>query len=288
MKTFTDNSEPVAIILASEPLGDELQTIFGRQDVSSLMIAGTSIIEHIIMELQDLKIHECIILARENASQVQSLIGDTRRWGMNITVMNYSLSVDQVLREYKSLSKPNGLLVIEADRLRSHCIGEFLAQANESEYALLEGFSAAQPLGINLLKPSSADFIINAMPINLKDTVVNIMASTHDFHRANFDVVAGTLPGLEPSVQMNSTVGQRQHWAAKVATRTAKYQESLMIDHHCRVGKNVSLKAVILNHDVYVERNSDLENTIVMPNAIISATQAIKNAVVHENIVFQI
>jgi len=82
------------------------------------------------------------VLARQNADQVQTLIGDTRRWGINITVMNYSLTKDQVLREYKSLSSPNGLLIVEVDRLRSRCIERFLSQAEVSDYSLLEARTA--------------------------------------------------------------------------------------------------------------------------------------------------
>ncbi len=288
MKPYSDNTDPVAIILADQPMGEELQAVFGRQDLASLRIAGNTIVEHILMELQDMKIHECIVLARQNAVQVQAEIGNAERWGMNITVMDYSLSKEQVLREYKSLSTPNGLLIIEADRLRSHCIGNFLRRANASEYSLLEARCAHQPLGITLLKNTKADFIINTMSIEVDDVVVNTLGSTHDFHRANFDVVVGNFKGLEPSVHINSIVGQRQHWASNVQPHCDAHQGNIMIDRHCRLGRDVSLKSVILNHDVYVERNVSLENTIVMPNAIISSPKPIKNAIVHEGMVFQI
>jgi len=112
------------------------------------------------------------VLARQNADQVQTLIGDTRRWGINITVMNYSLTKDQVLREYKSLSSPNGLLIVEVDRLRSRCIERFLSQAEVSDYSLLEARTAEQRLGITLLKANDSDFIINAMPIELNDVTM--------------------------------------------------------------------------------------------------------------------
>lgn len=288
MKSYSENIKPVAIILADQPLGTELQTIFGNQDLSSLVVAGTSIVEHVLMELRDMKIQECIVLARENAVQIQSQIGDIRRWGMNITVMKHSLSKDEVLRKYKSLCQPNGLLVVEVDRLRSHCVKAFLNQANHSEYSLLEARSKGQAIGVTLLKATTSDFIINAMPIELDNIMISQLRSTHEYHQANFDVVVGNFQGLEPSVQINSTVGQRQHWAAKVHARSTAYEGSVMIDHHCRVSKDVSLKSVILNHDVYVERNVSLENTIVMPNAIISAGKPIKNAIVHEDMIYQI
>jgi len=288
MKPYSKIAQPVAIVLADKPLTNDLETIFGRQELSSLMIAGNTVIEHVLMELQDLKVQECIVLARENASQIQTLIGDTRRWGINITVMNYSLTKDQVLREYKSLSSPNGLLIVEVDRLRSRCIKLFLDQATLSDYSLLEAQSAKHPLGITLLKANDSDFIINAIPIGLNDVVVNPLRTTRDFHQANFDVVASNFPGLEPSVHINSTIGQRQHWASHVHTQPNHYSADMMIERHCMVGKDVSLKSVILNHDVYVEKNAHIENTIVMPHAIISAQRPIKNAIINEDMIYQL
>lgn len=288
MQSDSKTTNPVAIILADQPLSTDLCTIFGQQELSSLIVAGNTIIEHVLMELQDLNIQECIVLARKNANKIQTLIGDTRRWGINITVMNYSLSKQEVLREYKSLSSPNGLLIIEVDRLRSRCLEQFLNQTKTSDYSLLEAKSGGQSLGLTLLKASESDFIINSMPIEIDNIEVNSMATIQDFHRANFDVVMNLFPGLEPSVQINSTVEQRQHWASQVDTSLKPFKKDIMIERHCRVGKGASLKSVILNHDVYIQKNASLENTIVMPNAVISASMPIKNAIINGENIFQI
>jgi len=40
MKPHLEKNKPVAIILADKPLSSNLETIFGKQDISSLMIAG--------------------------------------------------------------------------------------------------------------------------------------------------------------------------------------------------------------------------------------------------------
>ncbi len=287
MEDQTKN-KPAAIILADAPLSSDLETIFGKQDLSSLVIAGYSVIEHILMELQDLKIQDCIVLSRRNASNVQALIGDTRRWGMNISAMNYSLSKEQVLREYKSLSQPNGLLIIEADRLRSRCIGTFLNKSADSSYSLLEAKRMNESLGVTLLKANDSDFIINAMPIEINDIVLSPLRTSREFHNTNFDVVVNNFPGLEPSVQINTTIGERQHWASKVQTKAITKNSNSMIAKHCMVGKGALLDSVILNHDVYVERNANLSNAVVMPDAIISAERPIANAIINGNMVYQI
>lgn len=287
MKNQT-TTRPTAIILADNPLSDDLKSIFERKEKSTLMIAGHTLIEHVLMELQDLNFEQCIILSKGDAAEVQKLVGDSKRWGMSINVMDYSLSLGHILREYKSLSESSGLLVLEADRLRSHCVEGFLAAANTSNYNLIEGTYQQQRVGITLLKHTNSDLIINAMPIEIKALTTNTLCTTRDFHRANFDVMADRFTGLVPSVRHNSTLGTRQHWASKVHKRSNVDSSNVMIDRHCRVGRGVRLSSVILNHNVYVESNMCLENSIVMPNSIVDGHHSVKNAIISEDRVFSI
>ncbi|MBX2848441.1 MAG: hypothetical protein KTR16_08975, partial [Acidiferrobacterales bacterium] len=193
-----------------------------------------------------------------------------------------------VLLVFKSLSDDSGLLVIEADRVRSQCIDEFLSLAAKSEYSLLEAFNSNGAIGITLLKPTNADFIINAMPILIESVIVNSLNSAYDFHRANFDVVAGEFAGLEPSVMINSQHGRRQHWTSHVSKGVRGNWNEVMIDERCQIGKQARLNSVILNHDVYVEDRASVENSVVMSNSLISATQAVENAIIHNGAVFQL
>lgn len=284
----TDNKMPTALILADQLLDSGLKKIFSEVEKSSLMIAGYSVIDHLLMELRDLNFQQCIVIAKGSAKKLQANLENTKRWGMTITVMEYSLSKEQVLREYKSLSEPNGLLVLEMNKLRSHCVKDFLDQAASSEYSLLEAVSSGVKSGMTLLKHSESDLIINAMPIELEGLVFNPLSTSRDFHQANFDVVSGLYKGLEPSVQHNSKLGRRQHWASHVHKHSRLVEDELMIDRHCQVGKEASLDSVILNHDVFIERNAQLENTVVMPNSVVSNQQQIKNAIVNDGVVFQI
>jgi len=288
MQTKTKMNLPTAVILADHSLSGSLKTVFGDSDTSSLMIAGFSILDHCLMELQDLGFEQCIILATHNAKQLQARFGRTNRWGMTITIIDVALSREQVLREYKSLSEPNGMLVIEMDRLRSHCVKSYLEKCDESEYSLLEGITNNKRLGLTLLKNTDADFIINTHCIDLDDVTINRINDCQDFHRANFDIVDGVYNGLEPSVQHNSQTGLRQHWASHVHKRTKLVPDHNMIERHCQLGSRASLDSVILNHDVYIESRTKLKNTVVMPNAIISNQIPIKDAIINEGRVYQI
>ena len=296
----TQGGAPTAIVLAGQLVQEELKDVFGCLEYASLIVAGKTVVEHILLELQELGVEQCFVLAGENAEEIQKLVDRDGRWGMVVTVMNYVRSVDEVLREFKSLCESSGLLVIEADRLRGFCLKEFLKQAAESEYSLLEAKFGSLCSGITLLKPTSADFITNAMPIYLHDIEVNNLNTASDFHKANFDVMSGVYQGLEPSVMLNGQLGRRQHWASHVSTPGIAASlgfasndsqmdwEDVMIERHCQIGRQVSMNSVIINHGVYVEAQSELENAVVMPKSIVSSTRELSNCIVHRDAVFDL
>lgn len=281
-------ARPVAIVLADELVGQELNEIFGKIELASLMIAGRSVIEHVLSELQDLNFDQCIVLAGNNAASIQEMVGNDGRWGMTLTVMNYARSTEQILHEFKSLSEENGLLVVEASTIRGHCLKEFLTRANQSEYSLLEARDQVGRVGISLLKPTPASFVINPMPITIESLSVNSLDSAQDFHRANFDLVSGVFRGLEPGVVVNNQHGRRQHWSSHVSRGVSGDWPKVMIDRRCQVGRKAFLNAVILNPDVYVEGRASLDNTIVMPNSVISSAHKISNSIVNRGTVFQL
>lgn len=280
--------QPNAIILAGEPLENDLSTIFGKRETASLMIGGTMLIEHTLRELQDLNFSQCIVLAKDNASEIHALVNGSKHWGMNIEVMNYTPSKTELLREFKSMSQPNGLLLIEANKLRSRSVAQFLKQCNQTDYPLHEATSSNSELGLTYLKPSNADLIITARPIKMPDVNVNSFLTTYDFHRANMDLITGKYAGLESSVSSHLIGPRLQHWSAKVDKRSNINQASVMIDRKCRIERNVSMDAVVLNHGVYVEKNVTLQNTIVMPNAVIPANQDIRNSIVDGDRIYSV
>lgn len=288
MNMRNKQNQPTAIILADRTLSGNLKTVFGETEMASLVVAGYTILDYLLMELRDLGFDQCIVLAKQSAKKLQARFSKSQRWGMTITIMDFALSKDQVLREYKSLSEPNGLLVFEMNRLRGHCVKRFLELANKSDYSLFEGVVSGQAMGITFLKQTNADFVINAKSIELEGLVFNDIKNCRDFHRANFELIAGNYDGLDPSVRRNSELGLRQHWASKVHKNTKLHSKENMIERRCQIGSNARLESVILNHDVLIEHDAKIRNSIVMPNSVISNQMPIKNAIVNDGQVFQI
>jgi len=279
---------PTAIILAGQALENDLSTIFGMRETASLVIAGSMLIEHVLRELQDLNFSQCIVLANDNANNIQRLVNRSKHWKMSVEVMNYTLGKDQLLRDFKSISDPNGLLLIEANKLRSQSVAQFLDQCHQTDYLLYEAVHANEELGLTYLKPSKYDLIINARQIDMPEVIVNPLQNTRDFHRANMDLILGKYIGLESSVSSQLTGTRLQHWSARIDKRSNINKAGVMIDRKCRVERNVNMKSVVLNHNVYVEKNTTLENTIVMPNAVIPANQNICNAIVQGEKIYRI
>jgi len=284
----TNPNSPTAIVLAGQPIAGDLDKIFGIRETASLMIAGSMLIEHVLRELQDLNFSQCIVLANDNAHQIHSVVNGLQHCGMKIEVMNYALSKEQILREFKSLSQPNGLLVVETNQLRSQSIEKFLHACDKTDYSLYEAVGVSGSLGVTYLKSSDADFIINARKIEIRNVSTNPLQNTRDFHQANIDLIHGRFNGLESSVSSHRVESKLQHWSAQVHNQTNVARTGVMIDRKCCVERNVSLHAVVLNHNVYVERNAALKNTVVMPGAVIPSNSKIGNAVVHGEAVYQV
>jgi len=286
---ITDNNiQSTAIVLAGHLVNGTLRDVFGKRETASLMIAGCSIIEHILRELDESGFTQCIVLAGNNATEIHSLVNKCRHWRMSTEVVNYLLNTDEVLLEFKSLSQPNGLLVIEANRLRSQSILSFIDECDKTDYVLYKAMGVDGDLGLSYLKPSSSDFIINPKHILMDEVVCNPLENASDFYCANLDLIQGKFTGLHSSVASHSNGSTFQHWSAKVNKRCQLENTSVMIDQKCRVERNVKLNSVILNKKVYVEKNSILENTIVMPNVVIPANQVIRNAIVSDQKVYEL
>jgi len=207
---------------------------------------------------------------------------------MNIEVMSSPLRKEEILREYKSMSEPNGLLLIEANKLRSHSVKQFLEVCNNTDYLLYDAVNSNDKLGLTYLKPSSASFIINPKLVELNQVKLSPLRNIQDFHQANIELIKGKYTGLDSSVSYQSIGNRLQHWSAKVHKRTRVEKLSVMIDRRCRVERHVNLNSVVLNRDVYVDRNTTLDNTIVMPDTIIPANHSISNAIIHGENVYRL
>lgn len=279
---------PVAIVLADQRLKEGLLDVFGDTETASLSVAGHTVVEHLLMELQEIGVKDCIVLASGNAASIYKSVNAVSKWGMSIEVYDFSITPEQALNEFKSLSEDSGLLVISADRLRGRCVEQFIEKSNACEYTLHEAFTNGQRLNMFYQKPSTSKIAMSPKPLLIDNIRVNNLCGTKAFHLANFEVLSGKYDGLNCAVKTKVPSDGFYHWSSSVDRGVNIINSQVMVGERCRVEKGVSLDNVVINNDVFVDRDIQLQNAVIMSDTIVSGRHNIRNALVVGDTVFQV
>lgn len=283
-----NNGMPAAIVLADQQLSSGLNDFFGDAEIASLSVAGHTVVEHLLMELQEIGVKDCIVLASGNAASIYTSVKSVSKWGMSIEVYDFSITAEQALNEFKSLSEVSGLLVISADRLRGRCVKTFIELSKVSSESALEAFSNDTSLSMFYQKPTTSKVAIIPKPLIVNNVKVNNLSCVVEFHRANFEVLSGAFNGLGCAVKSKSPSQGFYHWSSSVDRGVNIVNEQVMVGERCRVEKGVSLDKVVINNDVFVDRGIQLQNSVIMSDTIVSGRKNIINALVVGDSVYQV
>lgn len=275
---------PVVIIMAGNRHAALLPIKSGIADCE-LPVAGRCLLEYCLMELMALGIKQSFIIANENAVNIQSLVGGGERWGMNIEVMQYRTSESEILKNFASLSEPDGLLVVDANKLRGYCMHEFISRARKSKSYLLRARVKRQGLGLTYLKGAGKKKSDKILQLGNAVIAINHMQTLQDYHRANLDVIKGCYAGLVPNAKEGEFIFKHHHTFVHKQT---KVMNDVMVGEHCHVSKGAFLSDVVLNGDVYIDSQSRLHNSVVLPKTYIGKKLQIKNAIVCPDKIIQI
>lgn len=279
---------PAAIVLADQRLKEGLREVFGDTETASLSVAGHTVVEHLLMELQEIGVKDCIVLASGNATSIYQSVKAVSKWGMAIEVYDFAITAEQALNEFKSLSEASGMLVISADRLRGRCVESFIEKSNASDHSVHEAFSQTESLNMFYQKPTTSSLAIIPKPVIIDNVKVNNLCGAREFHRANFEVLSGAFNGLGCVVKSNEPSDGFYHWSSSVDRSVKIANSQVMVGERCRVEKGVSLDTVVINHDVFVDRDIQLQNSVVMSDTIVSGRRNISNALVVGDSVYQV
>ena len=186
--TIKGLSLPIVVLLADEIVSDDLKAVYGHMCKASLEIEGKSLLDRSLEELHDLGIEQCIILAGTNAYELSDELDRALYPKMNITIFHYKRALSQVLREFKNLSEPSGMLVLSVSYLLNQHIGVFLSSAEQSEYTLLQAVCEEGNCGLTLLKPTDAEYVQNAMPITIDEFIISKLDTLAELNEVNFNL----------------------------------------------------------------------------------------------------
>lgn len=270
---------PTAIILDDfEPnLATAELREFGKL---SWLFGGKPLVNHILEELAQIGVQTCFILTKQNAKQLSDNILSVFRWDsrMNIEILNYDLDKEAVLKNFGTLANPNGLLIVEGNKVRGRLIQGFLDKARNIEADCVEAQSNNQPLGLTLLN-AGASAIFTVEKVELENAIYQPLQTCRDFSTANFKLLKGGFPGLYPRLAPINGLPLWQHNRASVHRKTALENE-VFIERGGRVARACHLNQVLINRDAYVSRGAELDKVILMPGAYVSPNKYISNAIV--------
>ena len=246
----------------------------------SWLFGGKPLVNHVLEELAQIGVQTCFILTRQNAKQLSDNILNVFRWDnrMKIETLNYDLDKEAVLQNFGALANPNGLLVIEGNKIRGRIIKRFLDSTQKLEADCIEAQSHTQSLGLTLLNPNASPTPAIAT-VELENAIYQPLQTCNDFSSANFKLLKGEFPGLYPRLAPINGQSLWQHNRASLHRNTALEKE-IFIERGGRVERSCHLNKVLINRDAYISRGAELDNVILMPNAFVSTKKTISNAII--------
>ncbi|MFT5137942.1 MAG: GTP:adenosylcobinamide-phosphate guanylyltransferase, partial [Arenicella sp.] len=186
---------PTAIIL------DDFESNLPAAELGKLswLISGKPLVNHILEELAQIGVHTCFILTKQNAKQLSYSILNVFRWHnrMQIETLDYDLNKEAVLQNFGALANPNGLIIVEGNKIRGPLIQQFLDAAHNIEADCVEAQSNNQYLGLTLLNPNASTTPTPAK-VELETAIYQPLQTCADFSTANFTLLKGGFLGLYP------------------------------------------------------------------------------------------
>lgn len=254
----------------------------------SWLFGGKPLVNHVLEELAQIGVQTCFILTKQNAKQLSDSILNVFRWDnrMQIETLNYDLNKEAVLQNFGALANPNGLLIIEGNKIRGRLIQQFLDDAQNIEADCIEAQSNNHSLGLTLLNPN-ASTIPTLANVELENAIYQPLQTCSDFSTANFTLLKGGFPGLHPRLAPIAGLPLWQHNRASLHRNTALEKE-VFIERGGRVERSCHLNQVLINRDAYISRGAELDNVILMPNAFVSSKKTISNAIVSGDQIIQL
>lgn len=244
------------------------------------LFGGKPLVNHVLEELAQIGVQTCFILTKQNAKQLSDSILNVFRWDnrMKIETLNYDLDKATVLQNFGALANPNGLLVIEGNKIRGRLISSFLDSTQKIEADWIEAQSNSQSLGLTLVKPNASP-IPEIATVEVENAIYQPLNTCSDFSTANFKLLKGEFPGLYPRLAPLHGLSIWQHNRASLH-RNTQLEKEVFIERGGRVERSCHLNQVLINRDAYISQGTELDNVILMPNSFVPTKKSISNAII--------
>jgi NDP-sugar pyrophosphorylase family protein len=266
-----------------------------------LPVAGRPTIIHTIEDLAIAGIKKVYLVISSQAHEIESLLGDGARWGMQI---KYILSKGEqqpsvtLKRIGRQLSEP--YLLIRGDILRSPILKDFMinarSQAGDTIHVRIQGKHA----GVVLSKKLDETEIDKLEWPKLKDEVtqedccvsmqqanLNYLDTMNEFFTTSLSIAKGEFRGIHHH-------GLRTENGV-VHAKNLKLDQNTTIDGTLYAGNNVRIGSgvkiygsVIVSDGVMIDKGAILRNCIVLPDTYVGCEVNIENAIVSTEHIYRI
>lgn len=279
---------------------------FGSDPISQqycpalLSLGGKSTLVHAIEDVAGAGIEKIYLVISSQAFQIESLLGDGTRWGIQI---EYLLSrgeekPSEIINRYRD-QFDSSLLLVRGDMIRSACIKEFLASGADQDYSSA-AYIQQQPAGVVLCHELSEAHVIDLLhfenirhdadhtvaKIELADKSVSYLDELPTFFDTSISLCNGRFSGI-------SSLGLKTE-SGLVHGRNKKISPRASIQGDIWLGNNVSIEddveiigPVVIGDDVLIDNGARLQNSVVLPDTYLGKGVSLENSLLSKSYIYR-
>ena len=285
--------------------GAELAPLTENLPLALLPVVGKEVLVHGIEDLVGAGIRDLVIVVSAHGDQIESALGDGRRWGASFRfVLSRGEEDPAEIWQRLNLGDQEPVLVLRGDVLRAPVVANFLEQAQGRPGTAVIG-TLGDPRGALVLlragagtgTPPLGDLRWTASETSaptegaerlaLGAVDLNLLADIADYHRANRDIVAGRFHGIPlpgRTVALGLSVGRR----ASVPPKCLK-QGVAFVGANSRVHPEAELIGeVVIGDDVVVDRGATIRDSVILSKTYVGELVEVANAVVASNLLIRV
>lgn len=261
-----------------------------------LPLGGRAAVIHSIEDLARAGIDRIHLVISAQAYQIESLLGDGSRWGVEI---DYLLSRGEeqpsaVIGRYRDRLGASTLLA-RGDMIRSACIDEMLGHIDPGAGPVSLHFDG-RPAGVMFIPTGLQDAVVDQLgwpqltsstesplpKLDLTGYSCSCLEGLADFSAAALAIAANDFARVKPTGLKTES--------GLVHGRNSKLNSGIAINGSVILGDNVCLEQdvrlngpVVISDDVFVDRGATLRNCVILDGTYVGSDVSLENCILDKN-----
>lgn len=273
--------------------GEGLMPLTDEVCPALLPVGGRALLIHTLESLASSGIRHVGLIVMDRRREVETLVGDGRRWGLVIEYLtsHRTRDIEDIIRQRRR-TLGEDVLVVQGDMLRSAFVQRFLDEAVSCGASLCAATVAGESAGLWLVRKDGGDVWVGAETdgqlrfeadaahaVDIPEARLNRMDSLAAYHSGNLDVAAGCYEGLRipgRHVATGIIVGDGSR-----LPMSAVRGGPVVLAQECTVHPTAELEdSVVLSDGVIVDAHATLRSTVVLSQTYIGSWVNLTQAIV--------